>query len=230
MGRMSLPELLARVVADRVLHARLLNTLSRMEYVGARKILKSRRAEDLDADGLQHVLEEVGHALRLKRAATQLAAGHAAVETYENAHTLAGDIGERYVQGVDAAAAEALADLPAGARVEANYLLTSVAIEIRAEAFYAAYDRVLERANAPLRVASIYRDELRHLTEMKGRLAELLPSWRARLAAVSAREEVLYEEWMRAVDDETRPSLRGGTPASAPAGIAGLSVSREQRA
>ena len=93
-------------------HARLLNTLSRMEYVGVRKMLKSRRSEHLDLDGLQHMLDETIHALRLKKAA--LAAGRRAqpaVDTYSADDTLAGDAGEAYLQGVDRAAETALADL-----------------------------------------------------------------------------------------------------------------------
>jgi len=38
------------------------NTLARLEYVGVRKMLKSRRAERLNLDGLQHVLDETVHA------------------------------------------------------------------------------------------------------------------------------------------------------------------------
>ena len=61
--------LLERIVPDPKLHARFVNTLARLEYVGVRKILKSRRAERLDLDGIQHILDEAVHTLRLKKAA-----------------------------------------------------------------------------------------------------------------------------------------------------------------
>ena len=64
--------LLDRIVPDPRLHARFVNTLARLEYVGVRKILKSRRAERLDLDGIQHILDEAVHALRLKKAAAAL--------------------------------------------------------------------------------------------------------------------------------------------------------------
>ena len=64
--------LLDRIVPDAQLHARFVNTLARMEYVGVRKILKSRRAEHLDLDGIQHILDEAVHAMRLKKAASAL--------------------------------------------------------------------------------------------------------------------------------------------------------------
>ena len=52
-----------------------MNTLARMEYVGVRPILKSRRAEHLELDGLQHILDEAVHALRLKKTARSALAG-----------------------------------------------------------------------------------------------------------------------------------------------------------
>src|SRR6188474_947111 len=67
--------LLDRIVVDAPLHARFVNTLSRLEYVGVRKILKSRRSEHIGLDGLQHILDEAVHALRLKKAAVALAGG-----------------------------------------------------------------------------------------------------------------------------------------------------------
>src|SRR4051812_23088920 len=116
--------LLERIVADPAVHARLVNTLSRLEYIGVRQMLKSRRSEALDLDGLQHMLDETVHALRLKKMATALgAAAGAAVDTYGADHTLAGDAGEAYLQALDAAAAETLADLPEARRAEANYRL-----------------------------------------------------------------------------------------------------------
>ena len=76
---------LDRVVVEPRLHARFVNTLSRLEYVGVRKILKSRRSERLDIDGLQHILDEAVHALRLKKAAVALAGGGAGVVTFADA-------------------------------------------------------------------------------------------------------------------------------------------------
>src|SRR5256885_12621268 len=93
--------LLDRIIAQPGDHARLLNTLSRLEYVGVRKMAKSRRAERLDLDGLQHLLDETIHALRLKKAAHALAGPGGGIATYADGDTLAGHAGEAYIQGVD---------------------------------------------------------------------------------------------------------------------------------
>ena len=49
------------------LHAKFLNTLSFLEYTGARKIVKSQDAEDIDMEKLSHMAEEIRHALMFKR-------------------------------------------------------------------------------------------------------------------------------------------------------------------
>jgi hypothetical protein len=195
--------LLDRIVARPRAHARLVNTFARMEYVGVRKILKSRRAEALDLDGLQHILDETVHALRLKKAALALAGaapgGPVPVATFSADDTLAGDVGEAYLQGVDRAAEVALADLPEATRVEVNYVLSSAAIEVRAQAFYPLYEACLRAHDVPMSVAAIVRDEDRHLGDMAAALARALPDWRARLERVLVTEQALFDRFFAAV-------------------------------
>lgn len=193
--------LLDRIVPDARLHARFVNTLARMEYVGVRKILKSRRAERLDLDGIQHILDEAVHAMRLKKAADALGrASGAGVRTFAAADTLAGDAGENYLQALDHRAEETLADLPDDRRSEANYLLTSAAVEVRAQVFYPAYDRTLKACNAGFSVAAITKDEDRHLDEMGVGLDAVLPDWRARFAPLVAAEEALFARFLGALE------------------------------
>jgi hypothetical protein len=203
-GAAELPGVLDRIIARPVWHARFVNTLSRLEYVGVRKILKSRRSERLDQDGLQHILDEAVHALRLKKAAAALAsaapAGGNVVETFADGDTLAGEAGETYLQALDRRAEEALADLAPDARAEVNYLLTSAAIEVRAQVFYPIYEARLRAAGAPFSVSAISKDEDRHLEEMATRLARALPDWRARLEPLLAAEEALFGRFLGAVE------------------------------
>ncbi len=180
-----LHQLLAVVVRDAALHARFLNSLARLEYVGVRKMLKARRSQDLDLDGLQHLLEEAVHATRLKKFARSVAPEAVCVDTFRAAHTLAGDEAEGYFQVVDRAGAEALGREDA----ETSYVLTSAAIEIRARAFYPAYQEVLEAAGSKVSVQSILNDEVQHLAEMQQRLQTAEPQWRAQLEHVMRVEQ-----------------------------------------
>jgi hypothetical protein len=193
-------ELLDRIIARPADHARLINTFSRMEYVGVRKMLKSRRSELLDLDGLQHMLDETIHALRLKKAALALAGDKRTVTTYAPADTLAGDAGEAYLQAVDHAAESTLSELTETERAQVNYLLSSAAIEVRAEAFYPLYEERLRAHGVPVSVAAILRDEDRHLAEMATQLESSLPNWRPRLEAVLDAEARFFATFLTAVE------------------------------
>jgi hypothetical protein len=193
--------LLDRIVPDAQLHARFVNTLARMEYVGVRKILKSRRAEYLDLDGIQHILDEAVHAMRLKKAAAALGrSAGVSVRTFAGGDTLAGAAGETYLQALDHRAEEALLDLPADSRAEANYLLTSAAVEVRAQVFYPLYEVTLKDCAAGFSVAAISKDEDRHLDEMAGGLQAVLPDWRSRFAPLLAAEEALFGRFLGALE------------------------------
>jgi hypothetical protein len=199
-------DLLERIVPDRRLHARFINTLSRMEYVGVRKILKSRRSEHLELDGLQHILDEAVHALRLKKAAVALAGAGDGVTTFADDATLAGGAGEGYLQALDRRAEEALSDLPADDRGEANYRLTSAVVEVRAQVFYPMYDEALRAHGAGFSVAAIMKDEGRHLAEMAADLERSVPGWRRRLEAVLAAEEALFSRFLGAIESSLQDS------------------------
>lgn len=195
-----LSAMLKMIVADPHLHARMLNTLARLEYVGVRKMLKSRRADQLDLDGIQHIVDESIHVLRLKKAAVAVAqAPNATVRTFDHRDTLAGDEAERYFQDVDHAAERVLAALPETERAEGNYLLTSAVIEIRAQAFYPLYEAELRGAGSSVSVAPIMRDEDRHLQEMQAALAAKLPACDERLAAVLDAEGPLFAQFVDAL-------------------------------
>jgi hypothetical protein len=210
-----LKRVMTRIVANPDLHARMVNTLARLEYVGVRKMLKSRRAERLDLDGLQHMLDEAVHALRLKKAATALAANAAAVATFSDADTLAGEEGEVYFQSLDRAAEARLARaaLDESGRAEANYLLTSAAIEVRAQVFYPLYDSILKAAGAPFSVAAIMKDEDRHLEEMSVQLAAILPDWQAHLEGVLDEEDRLFSAFITAIE-HAADSAKAAQPAA----------------
>lgn len=181
------------VIPDAALHARLVNTLARLEYVGVRKMLKSRSADRLDLDGLQHILDETVHALRLKKAATTLAtATGTRVPTFSDDDTLAGGAGENYMQSLDRRAEADLTNFPLDRRVEANYLLTTAVVEVRAQVFYPIYDRHLAGHRVGFSVAAIMKDEDRHLSEMARCLELTLGEWRRRIESLLTAEETFF--------------------------------------
>ena len=135
------------------------------------------------------------------------------VTTFSDGDTLAGGAGEDYFQAVDRRAEAALGGPGAGGgeveRAETNYLLTSAAIEVRAQAFYPIYEQRLRAHGAPFSVAAITRDEDRHLQEMSDRLRAVLGPEPRALEAVLAEEEVLYGHFLSAAEAAADASPRG---------------------
>ena len=198
-----LAALLDKILTAPKQHAMFVNTLSRMEYVGARKMVKARHTDSMDVAGLQHLLEEVGHALRLKRAAIKLNGGvEENVATYSAVDTLAGAAGEAYLQGVDRGCEELInhLELAEPQRSEVNYVLSSLAIEVRAEAFYPVYEEALQRAGIAFSVRSILSDELRHLEEMTAAIARHLPADGSTLMQAALQVEgQCFRTWIAAL-------------------------------
>jgi hypothetical protein len=182
------------------MHARWLNTLARLEYVGVRKMLKTRRSETLDLDGLRHILEEAAHATRLKKAAVTLAADPTWVETFSDEHTLCGDAAERYFQNIDRESLRLVEAQGCASLEEACYILTSAAIELRARSFYPTYQAVLEEVGSAVSVASIIGDEEAHLEHMAATLPSHLVNWQQLLQVVMQVEEAAFQSYLDAVE------------------------------
>jgi hypothetical protein len=113
-----LEDLIGAIAADPALHARWLNTLSYLEYVGFRKIVKSQRAEVLTAAILGHACEEGRHALGLKKLAIKL--GGVQFDSYAPAVLLCSEEAAAYFQDLDKACDEAFAGRSEAARGKSN--------------------------------------------------------------------------------------------------------------
>jgi bacterioferritin (cytochrome b1) len=151
------------IVGSPALNARFANTLSLLEYIGTRKILKSQNAETITAEMLSHIAEEVRHAQVLKKIALRLSGG--ALATYGDAELLCGPAAREYFKRVDLGAEET------GSDRFRNYLLTTLLIEERANSVYPIYEKLLREETPDGRVsasqiAGILRDEQGHLEDV----------------------------------------------------------------
>jgi hypothetical protein len=185
--------LLDRMIADPARHGRFVNTLSLMEYIGARKILKSQPAAGFTVELLAHVSEEIRHAHVLKRLALKL---HPALETYAPGFLLAPAAASGYMQAVDRAAEADLALSGGGAQPWVNYLYTTLLVEERAGGFYPAYaERLAPLGHAGV-IQGILREEENHLRQVVDHLLHDDPEGRARLNRLRAVETGAFEKWL----------------------------------
>lgn len=197
---MDFEELLRKIVARPRLNARFANTLSLLEYVGTRKILKSQRQDAITVELLAHIAEEIRHAQLLKRLALRLSDGELA--TYDEPHLLQGREASRYFQTVDHAAARV--GLQRGLPHDPEdawrtYLYTTLLIEERASRAYPPYERLLDPLGHGAVIRAILADERHHLADVLGHLGALDSQGLDHLRDIEASA---FSEWMVAVEGE----------------------------
>jgi rubrerythrin len=185
-------QLLLKIISDQQIYARFLNTLSLLEYIGARKILKSQPQESIDATVLAHVTEELRHAQVLKRIALKKAPD--VCQTYQPEALFCGQEAVRYFQNLDHAVEEILGEEN---RWHA-YLLTTMLIEQRATAFYKAFEAVLSEMGDTV-FRGILIEEEKHLHDVADLLAKV-PGGNEKVAALKAMEEREFAQLMQAFE------------------------------
>lgn len=187
---------LVQVVKMPELHARLLNTLSLLEYIGARKIMKSQEESRITPTLLAHMTEEIRHAQILKKLALKV--GGEAVNTYNEQSLLCGLEGRSYIQAIDRKACEVIGSQNSWV----NYLLTTLIIEERAQELYPFYDELLKPLglNGPLK--AIFREEEEHLTQVIELLKNNGGLSETQIELVRQEERIHYTAFFASVAEE----------------------------
>ena len=163
-------QVLSELVKHNELHAKFLNTISLMEYMGARKIVKSQLEKNVDSEVLAHMTEEIRHAQIFKKMALKLS--DKKLKTYDDEYLLAGPAGRAYIQTVD----QSISAVLQGENSYLNYLLSTLLIEERANEVYPFYEKLLEPFGFGTYIRGILREEENHLEQIKD-LLEKSPSF-----------------------------------------------------
>lgn len=187
---------LEKIVADDHLHAKLLNTLSLMENVGARKISKYEHPVNVNLTILKHAAEEARHAYYLKKQISKL--GEDLCPDYSFDYLLAPTTSYHYLHQLDTKACRYLYNkgLKGRAMQDAAYILVTYAIEVRADSLYDIYQAVLSKAGSKVNVKSIILEEAGHLEEMTKMLKEFDKNWEPIAADICKIEDQLHQEWI----------------------------------
>ena len=187
-------KILETVTSHKDLHAKFLNTLSYLEYIGARKMLKSLPASILDKTFLEHINEEIRHSLFLKSLAQNLAKKSSSFKEQE---LIAGSTASHYFQEVDHYGLKFSFSNPV-----LNYLYTTYAIEQRAILFYSLYNDILKKKNFPFSMQTILNDELEHLDHVLKKIQEMDPFWEVNLEEISQFEHQKYFSFLINLEKE----------------------------
>lgn len=198
----SLEALLDRIVPVPELHAKLLNTLSYMEHIGATKIARTQSGPQASLMVLKHAAEEARHAFYLKKLSDKLISGFC--PDYSHAHLLAPLASRQYLYRLDASISRLLKSKGLGGKAlhDLAYLLVTYAIEVRADEIYPIYQRYLRDYPVRLSVQSIINEEVGHLEEMNSALAEYPKELSSLKDDAVEIESALYVAWLSALDLE----------------------------
>lgn len=188
-------KILREVVSRPELHARLLNTFSLLEYIGARKIMKSQEESQITPTVLAHMTEEIRHAQIFKKLAMKV--GGEAVRSYAEESLLCGREGREYIQGIDFKAHHVLG----GKKPWLNYLLTTLVVEERAQSMYPYYDELLIPLGLGGPLKAIYREEEEHLAQVLMALKVSEPLAEEQLEQIRHEEKVRFDAFFAAVTE-----------------------------
>lgn len=155
---------LRKIIARPDLHARWLNTLSFLEHVGSRKILKTQSGSRTDEKTLRHAAEEAGHAYHFKKMISQVTPDASLNYSYDS--MLCGYAAYRYFQGLDSRAKKSVTGVASDEKARICYLYVTTMVEERAGWIYPIYDRCLRDMGTGLNLARVIAEEERHLDEM----------------------------------------------------------------
>nr|WP_295922961.1 hypothetical protein [uncultured Dyadobacter sp.] len=192
-------EILTKIVLDRGLHEKWLNTLSFMENAGARKISACEDPMRVGIVQLKHAAEEHRHAYYLKKQIQKLDGDGQSFELLAPVYT------RHYLHNLDMQCSRYLKKhfgLVGSGLKYASYLFVTYAIEVRADALYPAYQDVLTAQRSKISVKSIIAEEEGHLEEMLTMLALFDPRWEEHAAHLLTIEAGLFEGWFNAISTE----------------------------
>lgn len=184
--------------------ARWLNTLSLLEFIGARKISRTVADRHPSLEVLGHLADETRHAFTFKNLACAVAGG-------EVTDFLCAAEAATWFQSLDRELAAWATSFTGAPDVHLHYLLTTAVVERRAMVLYPLY----KAASRDARV----REELgRVVVEEQGHRRSIEDACMARLAAVGATlepalalEERLFGAFLTALEAEaeaTRPTAQ----------------------
>ena len=188
----TLVEFLNVLVQDPKNHAKWLNTLSFLEYIGARKIIKSQDASSLNMMMLEHISEEVRHAYFFKSLSEKAFPGTCV--GYHDRELLAGRESEDYFQSLDVMVTEELVM----SKTLLNYLYVTWLIEKRALWLYKLYSQVLGNDEVGVRLRVVLNEEGRHLEEMRTLIEKIdFKSSELRQKTLSEKEELRFKHLLQ---------------------------------
>lgn len=156
-------DLLEKIAVNPAREAKWLNTLSLLEFIGARKISKTVCQTHPSLEVLQHFSDETHHAFVFKELSHIVSKGKCSAY-------LCQDQAVSYFQMLDASLSEWLSELTDEEDTYSNYLLVTCLIERRAMKIYPLYKEVTQNPEVKKALARIIKEEGSHRKSIDARI------------------------------------------------------------
>ena len=199
--KLNLDNILKVVIHDNLLHSRWLLTLSYLENCGARKIseFQSIYKGQVPLSILQHAWEESRHAYFMKKQISKLEQ-----DPDKKRDFLGGTKAKNLLYLLDVKILKLLKennvkkkeDLYYGA-----YLLTTYAIEKRADSLYGTYQKNLENSGSKINLKLIIKEEENHLKEIEEKINKI-KKFSLLKPKVLEIESDIFSNFLSAVEEE----------------------------
>lgn len=192
--------LLEEITADRQLESRWLNTLSLMEFIGARKISRTVADSHPSTDVLDHLADETRHALAFKELAN-------CVRGEEETDYLVEDAAKTYFFKLDRELSAWAAEMAGEESTRLNYLLVTTMIERRAMVLYPLYRAATATDDVRAELTDIITEEQSHRVEIERKCVKLLKDFGIdTLSAPEAVESAFFIELLGELEREVGQS------------------------
>lgn len=179
-------ELLQKIASSPTLEARWLNTLSLLEFVGARKISKTVCQHHPSLEVLAHFADETRHAFTFKNLSQQLSGS-------DCRDYLCREEALGYFQTLDRDLSRWITNLTAKDEPYQNYLAVTCAIERRAMKLYPLYRSITGDPRVREELGRVIEEEASHKGAIEEALGTLLKEQGASYDSCLKKEDELFE-------------------------------------
>lgn len=187
-------DFLQEIFSSDPVHYLWLRSLSYLEYIGYRKMVKTLEHQEVNQGVYHHLTDEIRHSFLLKELAEKAFDGRFQHVPFEPRLI---DIAEGYFQDVDGEVNQWILNENGQERPFLCYLLVSYIIEKRAMTVYPTYYAKLREAPAKLILQKIIKDERDHLNYLEDRMRLLPEAGAFKMSNLTTFETVRFSRFLQ---------------------------------
>jgi hypothetical protein len=189
------------------LEVRWLNTLSLLEFIGARKISRTVADRHPSLEVLGHLADETRHAFTFKKLACDVA-GRDDVKA-----SLSVEAAATWFQSLDRELAAWATQVTGQTDVYLHYLLTTAVVERRAMVLYPLYKAATRHAVVREELGRVVVEEQSHRRAIEDACQQRLAAVGATLEPALVLEERLFEAFLAVLEKDVAAALEGAQAA-----------------